>query len=396
MSDTPRRPMRIMMFSNALNLTGGPLHQYEIALHLKRTGQAEPIIWCHMSGPLQDMYSAAGIEVIVEEHPLTHAAGSLDVYDRAARDLGERMRLREIDVVYANTLESFLAIEAAKQAGIPSLWNVHESEPWQTYFIRFGDPIAARALRCFEYPYRTVFVSDATRDLFNPLNTRLNFSVIHNGLDTGRIDELVAGRSRADARRQLRVDDDELVILLLGTVCERKGQLDLPQALALVPAAWQDRLRVFIVGDRPSPYSDRVHTSVAELPEALQQRVHLVEEIHDTALYYLAADVFVCTSRVESFPRVITEAMYFGLPVVTTPVFGIREQVAPGINGEFYDPGQSDKLAAALLKLLTDPDLRALEGDNARHVLQKLNSFTDMNNAYTRIFREAVGTGATL
>jgi glycosyltransferase involved in cell wall biosynthesis len=334
--------------------------------------------------------------VIVEEHPLTHAAGSIEVYDRAARDLGERMRRREIDVVYANTLESFLAIEAAKQAGIPSLWNVHESEPWQTYFIRFGDPIAACALKCFEHPYRTVFVSDATRDLFNPLNNRLNFSVIHNGLDTGRIDTLVAGRSRQQAREQLGVQTDELVILLLGTVCERKGQLDLPLALAQVPTSWHEKLRVFIVGDRPSPYSDRVHTSVAELPEKLRERVHLVEEIHDTALYYLAADVFVCTSRVESFPRVITEAMYFGLPVVTTPVFGIREQVTPGINGEFYDPAQPDKLAAALMKLLSDPDLRALEGHNARYVLQKLNSFTDMNDAYTRLFREAVGTGVAL
>lgn len=384
---------RIMMFSNALNLTGGPLHQYEIAVHLKRTGQAEPILWCNTTGPLQKMYADAGIEVMIEEHPLTHAVGSESVYDRAARELGEWMQWRGIDLVYANTLESFLAVEAAYQAGIPSVWNVHESEPWQTYFIRFGDPIAARALRCFEYPYRVVFVSDATRDAYLPLNSQWNFTVVHNGLDTRRLDTLVAGRTKDAARNILGVADGDLVLLLLGTVCDRKGQIDLPAALSHLPVDLHDRLRVFIVGDRAGPYSERVHAAASALPEDLRKRVAFVEETHDTPLYYLTADLFICTSRVESFPRVIAEAMYFGLPVVTTPVFGIREQITPGVNGLYYDPDRPTQLADAILQLLKDPDLRTTFGENTKHVLRKLNSFEDMNRAYATTFREAIGSG---
>ena len=58
----------------------------------------------------------------------------------------------------------------------------------------------------------------------------------------------------------------------------------------------------------------------------------ILPETAEPGRFYQAADVFVCTSRVESFPRVTLEAMAHGLPIVTTPVFGIREQVRPGTS----------------------------------------------------------------
>jgi glycosyltransferase involved in cell wall biosynthesis len=58
--------------------------------------------------------------------------------------------------------------------------------------------------------------------------------------------------------------------------------------------------------------------------------------------------VFVCTSRIESFPRVVLEAMAYGLPVVSTRVFGIAEQVGENVNALLYDPGDASRLAAHL------------------------------------------------
>src|SRR4029077_6569715 len=95
----------------------------------------------------------------------------------------------------------------------------------------------------------------------------------------------------------------------------------------------------------------------------------------DRVLYYRAADVFVCTSRLECYPRVTQEAMAFGLPLVTSPVFGIFEQVRHGINGLFYEPGRPDQLAEALTRLLVDDRLRQWMGSNAPVVLRGLNGF---------------------
>jgi glycosyltransferase involved in cell wall biosynthesis len=128
---------------------------------------------------------------------------------------------------------------------------------------------------------------------------------------------------------------------------------------------------------------------VNELPEKLQQRVSLVAETPETAKYYKAADIFVCTSRVESFPRVILEAMAYDLPIITTPVFGIKEQVRPGINGLFYTPEQPQELATSLLSLLEDHTLRQRFSENAQYVLKSLNTFAEMTEAYSQIFLAA-------
>ena len=98
-------------------------------------------------------------------------------------------------------------------------------------------------------------------------------------------------------------------------------------------------MRTFFVGDRAERLQPDAAHLVGKLPDERRARVTSLPETGDVARYFVAADVFVCTSRVESYPRVILEAMAHGLPIVTTPVFGIREQVREDVNGVFYDPG---------------------------------------------------------
>ncbi len=130
------------------------------------------------------------------------------------------------------------------------------------------------------------------------------------------------------------------------------------------------------------------------LPEELKGRIEIVPETPDTAKYYQAADIFVCTSRIESYPRVILEAMAYNLPIVTTPVFGIVEQVKPGINGLFYTPNKPEELASQLMTLLEDKELRLRLADNSKYVLDALNTFEEMTAAYNQIFCEAYFSGS--
>ena len=377
--------VRVLMCSNSLDFTGAPLHQYEIAVKLAADGVIEPIVLCATDGPLRLAYEQQGIEVIVRDNPLEHIY-QRDAYDEAIRSFSKEIESLKVDAIYANTLENFFVVDAARLIGIPAVWNVHESEPWQTYFNRFGSEIAARALECFRFPYKVIFVADATRDRYLPLNSHHNFTVIHNGLDLSKLANLDNSEL---ARKNLGIADEDVVILLLGTVCERKGQQDLVKALSLLPDKWHNKIRCFIVGDRPSIYSNKLADMVAELPEKLRQRVTVVPETGEAGKYYKAADIFVCTSRVESFPRVILEAMACDLPIITTPVFGIKEQVRPGINGLFYTPDRPDELIAALISLLEDKSARQELAENAKYVLDSLNTFEEMTQAYADIFCEA-------
>ena len=380
--------IKILMCSNSLDLTGAPLHQLEIALKLAKDGIVEPIIFSVNDGELKEIYQQQNIQVFVKDNPLEHIY-QRDAYDTALTNFAQEIKSLNIDVMYINTLENFFMVDVAQMLNIPSVWNVHESQPWQTYFNRFGTEIAARALECFRYPYRIIFVSDATRNKYLPLNSHHNFTVVHNGLNLHLLKKASAKWSRQEARSALGIKKDEIVILLLGTVCERKGQHDLIQALSFMPEKERQKIKCFIVGDRPNLYSLKLHELVKSLPEELQEKVEIVGETPETAKYYQAADIFVCTSRIESFPRVILEAMAYNLPIVTTPVFGIVEQVKPNINGLFYTPENPEELANFLTSLLIDEELRQRLATNAKYVLESLNTFAEMTETYGEIFQEA-------
>ncbi|NEO53676.1 MAG: glycosyltransferase family 4 protein [Okeania sp. SIO3B5] len=81
--------------------------------------------------------------------------------------------------------------------------------------------------------------------------------------------------------------------------------------------------------------------------------------------------------------------MTYDLPIITTPVFGIVEQVKPNINGLFYTPDNSEELANVLTSLLIDEALRHRLAGNSKYVLESLNTFAEMTETYGQIFREA-------
>jgi glycosyltransferase involved in cell wall biosynthesis len=381
-------PIRALLCAFNLNWEGAPYSQFETTVRLKEQGIIDPIVYSPSDGALREAYEAQGIPVEVFTHPLAGVHGAED-YDSAIAGFAERIRDWRVEVVYGNTRQTFYAIDAARRLGLPSIWNPRESEDWQTYFDYLGQDIASRALECFRYPYKVVFVADATRESCRALNTHHNFMTIHNGLDRQKFASALQKWPRQQARQELKIAEEELAILLLGTVCERKGQIDLVEALGPLSEEVAGRVRCFIVGDRPSEYSERLKSMLKALPGAKQSRVKIVEETSETALYYSAADLFVCTSRLESYPRVILEAMAAGLPIITTPVFGIVEQVQENINALFYRPGDSEALAERLETLVKEPRLRQKLAHNSQPVLDTLTDYEAMVKAYGEVFREA-------
>lgn len=381
-------PIPALMCAFNLNWEGAPYSQFELTLKLKEMGVIAPIVYCPQDGPLREAYEREGIPIHVFPHPLT-GVETLEDFEQAIAAFAARIEEWGVELVYGNTLQTFYAIEAAYRLGLPSIWNPRESEPWQTYFSDWSDSIAARALSCFGYPYKVVFVAEATRQGYAELAGKHNFSVIHNGLNMERLKNEARRYTRQAARNRLGAGEEDICILLLGTVCERKGQKDLIAALGSMFEEELRRIQVFIVGDRPSLYSDELTQRRDRLAADIRDRVAIIQETPDTPLYYNAADIFVCTSRLESYPRVILEAMAYGLPIITTPVFGISEQVQENINGLFYQPGDTAALAAALTELVRDAGKRSRMARNSPYVLDILNSYEDMARDYARVFREA-------
>ena len=71
--------------------------------------------------------------------------------------------------------------------------------------------------------------------------------------------------------------------------------------------------------------------------------------------YYHAAEVYVSSSKHESFGKVLVEALAAGLPVVATATTGSKEIVKDGENGFLVSIGDSEALARKIIYLLNNP-----------------------------------------
>ncbi|WP_217593040.1 glycosyltransferase [Cohnella sp. GbtcB17] len=386
----PKRqaPIRTLMCAFNLNLEGAPYCQFELTVELMKLGVIDPIVYCPHDGPLRKLYEDKGIKVHVFDHPLIGVYGK-EAYLKAIKQFASVIAEWDVELIYGNTLQTFYVIEAAKLMDIPSIWNPRESEPWQTYFNHFDAEIASSALHCFDYPYKVIFVSDASRERFMPLNSRHNFMTIHDGLDSTNFADRLHSYDKDKVRLSLGVSDEEIVVLLLGTVCERKGQHDLIKAINELTLPIASKCKYLIVGDRPSEYSLELKRLISNLDQLIRNNVIVIPETSEAAKYYAIADIFVCTSRIESYPRVILEAMSCGLPVITTPVFGIVEQVQQKVNGLFYSPGEAQELAKHLEFILSNEDERKRMGTNSKVIFDTINRYDEMAIAYGETFKEA-------
>jgi glycosyltransferase involved in cell wall biosynthesis len=109
-------------------------------------------------------------------------------------------------------------------------------------------------------------------------------------------------------------------------------------------------------------------------------------------MFYSAADIAVCCSRSDTYPRVILEAMHFGLPIITTLTCGC-ELVRANENALQYQAGQPTMLASRLRTLVEDAILRRRLALASRRLFEGRPSFDGMVRQYGAIFREASRNG---
>ncbi len=164
---------------------------------------------------------------------------------------------------------------------------------------------------------------------------------------------------------------DKIVILTVGRLHPRKGQLATLQALQLLPAEVRTRIEYWVVGGQSKgTYERDLRACAAAKPDLL---VRFFGNLPDEELtgVYEGADIFAMTSlslekSVEGFGLVYLEAAAHGLPVVAHDVGGVAEAVVDGRTGLLVPPDRPAQLAAAFEKLIHDAALRRRMGAAGR------------------------------
>jgi glycosyltransferase involved in cell wall biosynthesis len=151
------------------------------------------------------------------------------------------------------------------------------------------------------------------------------------------------------------------VLLCVARLVPDKDHDTLLAALAQL-AARHPGTELRLVGNGPRrPALERM---VQDL--GLAGQVKFLPTTNDVRQLYQKADIFVLSSVAEALPNVILEAMAAGLPVVATRVGGVPEAVASEDTGLLVAPRDAVGLAAALARLLDEPETRLAMGGRGR------------------------------
>ena len=203
---------------------------------------------------------------------------------------------------------------------------------------------------------------------------------IPTGVDSRRF----AARDRDAARRALKLPTEVPLVGIVATLRSWKGHRFLIEALPLL--AHRDA-QLIVVGE--GPQREALQRQIAAL--ALTERVRLVGNQNDVAPWLAALDVFALPSYAnEGVPQALVQAMFVGVPCVTTDAGAIGEVAIDEHTALVVARENPIALAAAIDRLLGDKALGARLVEAARARVAARFSLDTMLDRMEAVLRQAI------
>jgi len=168
----------------------------------------------------------------------------------------------------------------------------------------------------------------------------------------------------------LPIAKNKVIVLTVGRLHPRKGQLLTLQALQALAPRFRHRIEYWIVGEHSRRHYEQ---KLRETASRSDLKVRFFGDLPDDELdrIYDRADIFAMTSidyrqSVEGFGLVYLEAAAHGLPVVAHAIGGVAEAVVDGVTGLCVPPHRPAQLTAAFERLISDAALRTRLGEAGR------------------------------
>jgi len=204
--------------------------------------------------------------------------------------------------------------------------------------------------------------------------------LIYNGVE---ISDAIDDTTRVRSRTALGLSRECFTLVMVANLVEYKGHRDLLNALALVrdrlPTGW----RLIVVG-RDDGIGPALKRQAAELE--LTHHLIWVGEDPDVDKFFGAADVALLCSHEEGFSNSLLEAMQLGLPTIATAVGGNIDAVVPHQTGLLVPPRDPAALAAAIVYLAENPELRSRFGAAGRRRIEQFFSLASCVERYINLY----------
>ncbi len=319
---------------------------------------------------LETQFKNIGVKIIYSKHLVRELNLKKDLL--AFKEIYSLCKKEKYDIVHTHSSKpGVIGRIAAKLAGIPLvIHTVHglsfhkfiKFPKWQFYWLceMFS------SLFC----HKIVLVNKYYMRYFNFFKRKT--STIYNGLDFSKFNGI---------KKVTQKDNNTINVLFVGRLDTPKNPLCLLKAAKIIIN--NNRNVIFtIVGDGMFYNDCKNYIETNHLNE----NIKMVGWQNNPATYYAEADIFAASSIYESFGLMFIEAGYYGVPVCATNVEGIPEVVKHGESGLLCNPNDPDALAANILTLCNDSDLRERMGNENHRIATQTFSVNKMTNSYQALY----------
>src|SRR6185437_1329805 len=226
---------------------------------------------------------------------------------------------------------------AARLAGVPVVAHVRNPVPAGS-----GVRFFARRTNCL------VSAAEVHSENLRKMDGSLRVVTCHDG-----VERVCPHAESAEALRRSLMNGGEVLVGSLGRLDPQKGFEFLIQAAAIVVAE-APNVRFAIAGE------GNLRRDLEGLINSLglQNHFRLIGFRTDFGDFLAALDIYAISSLWEGLPLALLEAMQLGKPAVATAVGGIAEVIQDHVNGLLVPARDFGKLAAAILELVRNPELR--------------------------------------
>lgn len=345
------------------NTFGGPHNRNSIVAPIleKKYGIHTTVLVPEEPGNAVDRLRSLGIDVV--EVPVARLRARLDPrfhwqlvkgFSATVSAIKSVLSERKIDVVQINGVSNPHAAMAARQLGIPIVWQILDTFPpiWfralmMPYVTRTAGAVMSTGRRVASQHPGALALSDKLIYFHPPVNVdRFTFSA----------------EQRARAREELGLGLDDEVVGNVSNLNPQKGHRSFIRAAARVKQT-RPNVKFVVLGGRyetHKAYIDGLFEEAKSLGFQLGSDLIVRDPKLRVAELSMAFDVFWMTPEPnsEGIPTAIEEAMSLGLPVVASDVGSIAEIVQHGVTGFVTAPRDTTAIGDFTLPLLLDADQR--------------------------------------
>ena len=355
--------MKIVQVITALNLGGAQTLLENLSYGLVEEGQNVTVV------SLESNHTGTAQRLEVKGIPVIYLDKKPHFDPHVSDKLADVLKEIQPDVIHAHNIRKYYVLSAARKAGCRNLfYTIHNIAQKEQGIVGGLFSFFAFHTGLFVPVGLSPLVTQSIQERYH-----LKFvPTVYNGTDLAHFHQ----------KNDYRLHNHP-VILNVARLDEEKNHRRLLDAFSIIEKEYPEA-ELVIVGD--GVLRSQLESRATEI--GITSKVHFEGLQNDVARYLEQADVFCLTSDYEGQPMTLIEAMASGLPIVSTNVGGIPDMLSNDSTALLVEP-DTNKIAQAVILLLSNPKLRRKLGKRALHASEKF-SHRRMAKSYLALYERVI------